>query len=407
MIPRSTNRWNRQTTKQAMFIFRGLLKTLSYLSARPSGKVPACHCVGMPTKVTRHTVENFPLPVHSVAMTAGRTGNARPYGPLFPNENADFLSDLLASNSIMLSRPPADSTEQAKISQHFWAFYHEHLARAGRQRDGLPCFPIQQLLYRCSGGPCWMFLSAALRHSLYRLFQYRAQRFAFVAIRPSNSDVHANVTCQYVGGENWPNFGKLYKDMSNQPAFLTLPYFASWAQFSSASQSIFQRPMRGRWHRGARWRLYPVRIACAFSFFYRSVAEQGHIRGTLSWISSNAFCRKEYIGDTPCSLLCLICYPPQSSSAFRAPLFRRALHEVSCAVPQSIKTIPVASISSFFGLARIRLYFQYICSNYSISFFRHGRLLGTFNLSRGLSQFGEWHDLFGQTLGSDMRGIQI
>ena len=67
-----------------MFLFRGLLKIHSYLSARPPGKVDPCNYVSMATMTTANALKDFPLPVRLVTVSAGRAGDARPSGMLRP-----------------------------------------------------------------------------------------------------------------------------------------------------------------------------------------------------------------------------------------------------------------------------------------------------------------------------------
>src|SRR5713101_6138391 len=121
---------------QIMFLCRGLLKIPAYLSACPPSKVGRRDRIGVAFPLTTDTAKRFSLPVHLVAESAGRAGNARPCGPLFPNENpSDFLSDLPAPRRKVYTGPTADAARRLKVGQRLKGFKDQRFAGPGGQRD--------------------------------------------------------------------------------------------------------------------------------------------------------------------------------------------------------------------------------------------------------------------------------
>lgn len=376
------------------------------LSACPPSEILRCAHVSVRTVATPDAMKRFPSPVRLVTVSARRAGDTRPCRMLRPDEDADFFRDLRAPSSEMLSGPTADSSMRSKISQRFKALDDQNFSGLGRQRDGLSCLAVEQLLDCGSIRFLDVPLSSSFRLPSRGLLQKGTQALALVAVRPGDADVHADITGNDIGGQSRLDLRELDKGPCNQSALLPLPDFTGRAEFPATAQGILQRAVglcRDGWTcRG----LNPVGIACALRVADCRVTEQGKISGAVKRVSRGFLRREACVDNPPRPLLRLIGNPAQACRALRVAFRVGSLGVILCAVTQHIPAIPILAVPDLLRFAGVSFDLERVGTNY-FGVFRHGRLFGFFNFSRGTFQFGEWHALFAHTVGFGIRGTHV
>lgn len=381
--------------KRIMFFSRGPIKIHPYLSARPSGEVDRGDCVSMSNEVTAHTVKRFPSPVRLVAVTARQACDARPCRPLLPDkDHSEFLSDLPDALTKVTTRPTPDAARGLEVGQWLMVFEYKGFPCTGRQHDGLSCFAIEQLLDRSFVRFLVMPLLLPGSVPLSCLAHDWTQRLALIPVRPSDADVHTNVTRQYVSRQRRRDFGELHKDTGMQTPVFALSHFAGGAELAATSDRILQGPMRRCWDRWAGGNAHPVRIARTFRFFERGVTEQREVSRTLKRLARGFLAREARVDDAPCALLRLVGNPAQAGRTLCLSFGLSPLGEILRAVVQRVEPIPMRGIAGLFRFARVRLDLQ------------HVRAQDT----RGLHDFGTSHfaDLhLGQIRTSRCRGCHV
>lgn len=390
-----------------IIFLRGLLKIPAYLSACPSGEIPCrCHvCMGSVAAADAH--KHFPSPVRLLAVPTGRAGHTRPGGVLRPYEDTDFFRDLRAPCSKMLPGPTADRPVRSKISQRLWALYNQDSPGSGRKRYGLSRFAVKQLFDCRPRRFLMMSLPLLFLSALYRLVHHGTQRLRLIPIRPGHANVHADITGNDISGQHRLDLGELDKDPRDQPALLPLAHLTGRPELSPTSQGVLEGAVRLGRHGGTRRRLDPVGKRRTLRFLNLGVTEQGKVCRTVKRFTRGFFRREARVDNAARPLLRLIGNPAQTCRALRVALFRvGSLVEVFPAVVQRVQPVPIRGIPRLLRLAGVGFDLERIGADYS-GRFRHGRLFGFFNFSRGTFQFGEWHVLLGQTVGFGMRGSHV
>lgn len=363
------------------------------LSACPSSEVDPGKNVSVSRMTTAYACKDFSSPVRLVTMSARRAGDARPGGPLFPDKNpSDFLSDLPDARTKMLTRPTADTPRRLEVADGFTGFNHERFARASRQRDGLSCLAIQQLLDCGARRFLQMPLSSPFRLPSRRLLQEGTQGLALIPIAPRHADVHPDITGDDIRRQDRLDLGELDKDPCNQPAFLPLPDFAGRPELPPTTQSILQSFMSLCRHGFARRWCNPVGVTCTPGFFDRRVTEQREVSRALKWVSRGFLRCKPRVDDAACPLLRLIGDPAQARRTLRVTLGVRSLGVILRAVIQRVPAIPILAVPGLLRFAGVGFDLQRIGANDARRFH-----------SLGVFQSGEWHLAQTRTLG--FRGI--